>query len=181
MKRAKKIDDIERPAVIMPDHARDRVLGAGAGAKKGWSRLTVYEREFQRGSFVCKERCADAASTQAEARRALDRFEAAKAFDEGWQLCTASWPGSSGLERVRGASGVPSAFADHRRDVKEYWLRIEAAMGANDWMILCRVCAENYTVSQAVSAISPAYKFSTVARFREALDALVAARGRRFS
>ena len=43
--------DIERPAVIMPDHARDRVLGAGAGAKRGSSRLTVYERGFRRGSF----------------------------------------------------------------------------------------------------------------------------------
>ncbi|HUE65388.1 MAG TPA: hypothetical protein VMO78_13530 [Rhizomicrobium sp.] len=178
MKRAKKDDDIERPAAIMPDHARDRVLAPGAGAKKGWSRLTVYEREFRRGSLLCKERCTEAASTQAEKRRALDRFEAAKAFDEGWQLCTVSWPGSSGFERVKGGSGTLGAFADHQRDVKEYWRRIEAAMGANDWMILRRVCGANYTIAQAVSAISPAYKFSTLVRFREALDALVNARGR---
>ena len=178
MKRAKKVDDIERPAVITPDHARDRVLGAGAGAKKGWSRLTVYEREFRRGSFVCKERCVDAASTEAERRRAAERYAAAKAFDEGWQLCAASWPGSSGFERVRGGGGVPGAFVDHQRDVKDYWRRIEAAMGANDWLIVRRVCGENYTVAQAVSAISPGYKFSTLARFREALDGLVAARRR---
>src|ERR1700744_4917546 len=117
MTRAKKVKDdsevanptIESPAVIAADHARDRVLGLGAGAKKGWSRLTVYEREFRRGSFVCKERCTDAAATQAELRRAADRYEAAKAFDEGWQLCAASWPGSSGFERVEGGGGTPGA------------------------------------------------------------------------
>jgi hypothetical protein len=184
MKRAKKTahkakEPVERPAVIKPDHARDRLVGTGAAAKRAWSRLTFYEREFKRGSFQCKERCTDASSTQAEALRALERFEAAKAFDEGWQACAARWPGSSGCELVKGGGGgTPGAFVDHQRDVKDYWRRIEAAMGANDWLILRRVCGENYTVAQAVSAISPGYKLSTLARFREALDALVAARGR---
>jgi len=176
MKRAKKIDVIERPAKIGPDHARDRNLNAGAGAKKGWSRLTVYAREFRRGSFVCKERCVDEAGTAAELRLAAQRYEAAKAVDQGWQLCSASWPGSSGFERVRGGSGTPGAFVDHQRDVKDYWRRAEQAMGANDWLIVRLVCGENYTVAQAVSAIGPGYKFSTLARFREALDGLVAAR-----
>jgi hypothetical protein len=181
MKRAKTVkqdEGVERPAVVMSDHARDRVLGVGAGAKKGWSRLTVYEREFRRGSFVCKERCGGKAETEAEVRRALDRYEAAKAFDEGWQVCAASWPGSSGFDRVKGGGGVPGAFIDHQRDEKDYWRRVEAAMGANDWLIIRRACGENYSVAQAVAAISPAYKFSTLARFREALDALVEARAR---
>jgi len=90
----------------------------------------------------------------------------------------AGWPGSGGYERVRGGSGTPGAFADHQRDVKDYWRRVESAMGANDWLILRRVCGENYTVAQAVAAIGPGYKFSTLARFREALDALVSARRR---
>lgn len=176
---AKKIKDdpeVERPAVIAADHARDRLLTAGAGAKKGWSRLTVYEREFRRGSFVCKERCGDAAATQAELRRAAERYAAARAFDEGWQICAVSWPGSSGFERVKGGGGTPGAFVDHQRDVKDYWRRVESAMGANDWLIIRRVCGENYSVAQAVAQVSPAYKFSSLARFREALDALVAAR-----
>jgi hypothetical protein len=178
MKRAKKTDNVERPAMIKPDHARDRLLGAGAGARKGWSRLTIYEREFKRGSFLCKERCTDAAATQAELRCAADRYEAAKAFDQGWQLCAETWPGSIGFELVSGGGGMPGAFADEQRDVKDYWRRIEAAMGANDWLILRLVCGENYTVAQAVLSISPSYKFSTLARFREALDALVAVRER---
>lgn len=174
---AKKDEGIEQPAVIMADHVRDRVVGLGAGAKKGWSRLTVYEREFRKGSLVCKDRCTDKAATEAEMRRALDRYEAAKAFDEGWQVCAASWPGSCGFDRVKGGGGVPGAFVDHQRDVKDYWRRVEAAMGANDWLIIRRVCGENYTVAQAVAAISPGYRLSTLARFREALDSLVAARG----
>ena len=46
-RKVKEEEGVERPAVVTPDHARDRVLGLGAGAKKGWSRLTVYEREFR--------------------------------------------------------------------------------------------------------------------------------------
>ena len=49
-------------------------------------------------------------------------------------------------------------------------------MGANDWLICRRVCGENYSVARRCPAISPAYRFSTLARFREALDALVGAR-----
>lgn len=175
-KKQKQDEGIERPSVITADHVRDRVLGLGAGAKKGWSRLTVYEREFRRGSFVCKERCTGPAATEAEVRRAIDRFEAARAFDEGWQVCATSWPGSSGFDRVKGGGGTPGGFVDHQRDVKDYWRRVESAMGANDWLIIRRVCGENYSVAQAVAAISPAYKFSTLARFREALDSLLAAR-----
>ena len=174
-KKVKEEEGVEQPAVVMPDHAKDRLLGLGAGAKKGWSRLTVYEREFRRGSFVCKERCTDKAATQDELRRAAERYAAAKAFDEGWQLCSVSWPGSSGFDRVKGGGGTPGAFVDHQRDVKDYWRRVEAAMGANDWLIIRRVCGENYSVAQAVAAISPAYKFSTLARFREALDTLTVA------
>jgi len=41
---------------------------------------------------------------------------------------------------------------------------------------LRQLCGENYSVAQAVAAIGPAYKFSTLARFREAPDASVEAR-----
>jgi hypothetical protein len=71
---------------------------------------------------------------------------------------------------------VPGAFVDHQRDVKDYWRRVESAMGANDWLIVRRVCGENYTVAQAVAQVSPGYRLSSLARFREALDSLVEAR-----
>jgi len=46
-------------------------------------------------------------------------------------------------------------------------------MGANDWLICRMVCGEGHSVASAVMTVSPAYKFSTLARFREALDGLV--------
>ena len=172
-------DVVEGPAVVTADHVRDRVLKAIAGAKAGWSRLTVYEKEFRRGHLVRKERCTGGAATREEEGRALDRYAAARAFDQGWQLCHASFPGGVDFDRVRtslgSGGGVPGAFVDHQRDAKDFWRRVEQAMGANDWKICRLVCGENHTVAAAVTAISPAYKFSTLARFREALDGLVAA------
>ena len=166
-------EKIECPAVITPAHVQDRALSATAGARKGWSRLTVYEREFRLGHLRCKERCATKEGAEAEARLEADRFAAARAFDLGWQVCTASWPGGSGFDQVKTSGGVPGAFADHQRDAKDFWRRVEQAMGANDWLICRRVCGENFSVAAAVAAIGPGYRFSTLARFREALDALV--------
>lgn len=180
MKGKKKVktpvgEPVEGPAVISAAHCQDRVLSASAGARKGWSRLTVYEREFRLGHLRCKEHCATKEGAEAEARTEADRFAAARAFDLGFQVCTASWPGSGGYDQVKSSGGVPGAFVDHQRDTKEFWRRVEAAMGANDWLICRRVCGENFSVAAAVSAISPGYRFSTLARFREALDALVGA------
>jgi hypothetical protein len=173
-KNVRKVEEVvDGPAVIGPDHVRDRVLTATAGAKAGWSRLTVYEKEFRRGHLVCKERCSGAAAVREEEARALDRYAAARAFDEGWQVCHAGFPGGVDFDRIRSSGGVPGAFVDHQRDAKDFWRRVEAAMGANDWLICRLVCGENHTVAEAVQAIGPGYKFSTLARFREALDALV--------
>ena len=176
MKKKQKLpvgEQVEGPAVVTAAHSQDRVLSASAGARKGWSRLTVYEREFRLGHLRCKERCATKDGAEAEARLEADRFAAARAFDLGWQVCTASWPGSGGYDQVKTSGGVPGAFVDHQRDTKEFWRRVEQAMGANDWLICRRVCGENYAVAVAVTAINPGYRFSTLARFREALDALV--------
>jgi len=170
MSKAKREDEtIERPAIVQGDHVQGRVLSSRAGAKAGWSRLTVYEKAFRLGQLTCKE----ARDAREEEARALDRFAAARAFDEGWQLCNASFPGGRGWDEVRGGGGVPGGFVDHQRDAKDFWRRVEQAMGVRDWMICRRVCGENCTVAETVQAISPGYKFSTLARFREALDALV--------
>lgn len=172
MKKQVKIEErVERPAVIQADHVQGRVVSGRAGAKAGWSRLTVYEREFRLGHLVCA--AAAAQRPREEEGRALDRLAAARAFDEGWQVCHASFPGGVDFDRVRSSGGVPGAFVDHQRDAKDFWRQVEQAMGRNDWMICRRVCGENYAVAAAVQAISPGYKFSTLARFREALDALV--------
>jgi len=177
MRKTKRVaveDVVEAPAVIGSDHVQDRVLSPRAGAKKGWSKLAPYEKEFRRGALACKERCTGQAATREEEARALDRFAAARAFDEGWRICHVPFPAGIDFDRVKsGGGGVPGAFADHAREAKDFWRRVQAAMGANDWLICRMVCGEGYSVAQAVMTVSPAYKFSTLARFREALDGLV--------
>jgi hypothetical protein len=170
MSKVKRMDEVvEGPVLVGSDHVRDRVLSSRAGAKAGWSRLTVYEKAFRLGQLKCKE----TSDPRVEEARALDRFAAARAFDEGWQICNASFPGGRAWDEVGGGGGVPGSFVDHQRDAKDFWRRVEQAMGARDWMICRRVCGENCTVAETVQAISPGYKFSTLARFREALDALI--------
>jgi hypothetical protein len=170
-KARRKEEQPDGPAVVRGDHVQDRVLSPRAGAKAGWSRLTVYEKAFRLGQLQCK----DAGDARVEEARALDRLAAARAFDEGWQVCNASFPGARGWDEVRSGGGTPGGFVDHQRDAKDFWRRVEQAMGTRDWQICRRVCGENCTVAETVQAISPGYKFSTLARFREALDALVEA------
>ena len=175
MKKRNTVEDVvEGPAVLTGDHVQDRVLSPRAGAKKGWSRLSVYEREFRRGALACKERCTGAGATREEEARALDRFAAARAFDDGWRICNTPFPPGVDFDRVRSSGGgTIGGFADHQRDAKDFWRRVQGAMGANDWLICRLVCREGHSVAQGVMTVSPAYKFSTLARFREALDGLV--------
>ena len=177
MKKTKRTvtdEVVEAPAVITRDHVQDRVLSVRAGAKKGWSKLAPYEKEFRRGALMCKERCTGQVATREEEARALDRFAAARAFDEGWQICHVPFPPGIDFDRVAtSGGGVPGPFADHAREAKDFWRGVKDAMGANDWLICRMVCGEGYSVAQAVMTVSPAYKFSTLARFREALDSLI--------
>src|ERR1043166_8553744 len=109
--------DIEAPAIINDDYAQTRHVNTRAGAKKGWERLTVYEKEFRLGHLVDKKRCLTKVGTEEEIKRAFERRDAAKEFDDGWQICLASWPSGMDMNRV-GVVGTPGGFCDHQRDVK---------------------------------------------------------------
>jgi hypothetical protein len=52
---------------------------------------------------------------------------------------------------------------------------MEMKLGTRDWMILRRICGENYPIAETITEISPSYRDSTLARFRESLDALIEA------
>jgi len=165
-------DEIQAPALITEDMAQTRNVTTRAGAKKGWERLTVYEREFRLGHLTDKKRCLTKSSTEEEIKKSFERRDAAKEFDEGWQICLASWPAGFDPNRIR-VAGVPGGFCDHQRDVKRFWERIRQEMGTNDWMICRRVCGEGYKVAETIAAITPSYRDAALVRFREALDALV--------
>ena len=161
----------------MPDHERNRLLAEWTGSKKGWTRLTGYEKAYNRAALICRENCTSPPAAEEEKARAYDRFVAARDMDLALRHCLTPFPPGSDFERVRGSggAGTPGAFADHARDAKDFWRRVEANMGANDWMICRMVCVEGYSIAQAVMTVSPNHKCVSLPRFREALDALVAA------
>lgn len=165
----------DSPARITADHVQDRHISTRAGSKLAWQRLPVYEREFRLGHLCCKI-AASKHGMDEEVKRAYARRDAAKAFEEGWLICNASWPSGSDLNRVR-VVGTPGGFVDHQRATKDFWRRVELAMGTNDWMVCRRICGEGHNVAKTVIAIQPAYRASTLARFREALDALIVGMG----
>src|ERR1043165_131177 len=134
MKKRNTVEDVvEGPAVLTADHVQDRILSPRAGTKKGWSRLSVYEREFRRGALVCKERCTGAGATREEEVRALDRFAAARAFDDGWRICNTPFPPGVDFDRVRSSGGgTIGGFADHQRDAKDFWGRGHGGVGAHE-------------------------------------------------
>ncbi len=173
----RQYEDPDEPAIITSDFAQTRHVATRAGAKLGWERLAIYEKEFRLGHLCCKARCTSTEATKVEVGRACDRRDAALAFDEGWRICNASWPSGSDLNRVR-VVGCPGSFVDHQRATKDYWRRVEQCMGVNDWMICRRVCGEGYKVAETVISIQPGYRDSTLARFREALDALIDGMGK---
>jgi len=165
-------DFVDGPAVITDDYVRDRAIDAMK--TKAWSRLAGYEKAYNKGHLLCKERCTSAAARDEEQARAHDRFTAARNFDLSWHRCQKPFPGGSDFDRVRsGGGGTPGGFADHARDAKTFWRKVQDEMGANDWMICRMVCCEGYAVSEAVMTVSPSYKCTTNARFREALDGLI--------
>ena len=186
---------IQGPAVIGPDHVQTRTISTRAGSKVAWQRLAIYEKAFRLGHLANPEivpRKVWAAMfgennrflgcgglpeyVKTEVTKAFARRDAAKAFDEGWIVCNASWPSGMDMNRI-GVVGTPGGFCDHQRDSKAFWERVRLAMGINDWMICRRVMGEGCTIAQTVTAIT-GHRDETLVRYREALDALIVGMGR---
>lgn len=171
-------DDIQSPARIHDDHAMTRHISTRAGSKTAWERLSVYEKEFRKGGLLDRERAKSSpGAMKDEIGKALERRDAAREFDEGWAICSASWPSGFNPDSIK-VAGCPGSFVDHQRDVKRFWERVRQSMGTNDWMICRRVCGEGYKVAETIAAITPSYRDSSLVRFREALDALLEALAR---
>lgn len=175
MTKAATADEPDEPARITSEHVQDRILHTRAGSKVGWSRLTVFEQAHRAGKLVDKERAQKSpAAMQDEIGKALDRFLAGKRFMELWLIGQASIGGSMDFSRIRCAgTGVP--FSDTQFDAKTLLRAIEGQLGTNDWMICRRVIGENHSIAETVVDLTPGYRASTLARFRESLDALVEA------
>lgn len=173
----------DEPAKVQSDHVQDRTyfteVGTGKGRRtvqapcKGYRRASVLQRAKINGQLIDKSKCLNREATISEEFNAERRFAAGTRFTEAWLLAnSANWAMGADMSRVR-VAGIPGSFADHALTEKRFLENMRQALGVNDWMILRRVCGENCSVSEVVSEISPSYRYSTLSRFREALDALV--------
>lgn len=175
--------DVDGPALLQPDHVQDRPyfieIGNGKhrrtvkGDGKAYRRASVLQKARLAGQLIDKSRCTNREAIRAEEWQAERRYAAGKRFTEAWLLAnTGNWAMGADMGRVR-CAGVPGSFADHALDEKQYLEDVRQALGVNDWMILRRVCGENCPVGEVVTEISPSYRYSTLSRFRESLDALI--------
>ncbi len=176
MKQSALPQEPEAPARITEDHAQDRLLHTRAGEKMAWRKLSPLDKAKEKGQLIDRWKIpkGDKYALTREIGIGLVRYEAGKRFAEAWKMAEASFPTGSDLNRVR-VVGVPGSFCDHAIDQKNLLRRVEAKMSANDYMIVRKVCGEEYPIGKTVDHVSPAYRDSTLARFREALDGLVEA------
>jgi hypothetical protein len=171
-------DGPAEPAKITRMHVQDRPLhdektGKPLLGKVGYRHETQFQRACRLGQLVDKAMCTGDAKVQAvEIERALDRRDAGKAFVEAWDIRERGTKDSLDLRRggsAASAAGISDAQIDAGNALRSW----ERQMSRNDWMILRRVCGENCAISVAVGDISPSYRDSSLARFREALDGLI--------
>lgn len=166
---------VDGPARVGVMHRQERPLfdessGREIVGRRGYSTETQFQRFLRLNQHICKEACTDKRATDLEIERALDRRDAGKDFAQAWDDRE---PGSrdSTDPAPRGGStadGLTTAMVTAGK-LLHGW---QAHMGGNDWMLVRRVCGEDHTVAKAVAEISPGYVKASVARFREALDAL---------
>lgn len=179
MKRSaeqREVDKPDAPAIITGMHIQDRPVSDQHGkqivGKSAWRHETQFQRFVRLGQNVDKAACTDPRSEGVEIERALDRRDAGKAFVEAWDIRERGTKDS--LDLSRGGSAASAAgISDAQIDAANLLRSWERHMGRNDWMIVRRVCGENCTVAQMVGDISPSYRDSSLARFREALDGLI--------
>lgn len=178
MTKAKStIDPEAMPAKVTEMHVErpltDERTGREIIGKAGLRRLTTFQRFLRLDQHVCRDACTDKRATDVEIERALDRRDAGNAFVEAWDIRERGSKDCTDLSRggaAENADGMTTARIDASKLLRGW----EVHMGPNDWMLVRRVCGENFTPAQAVATISPSYKDASLPRFREALDGLIA-------
>lgn len=154
------------PAIVRPEHVRDRQISHVAGAPRGYSNLSMieqcyYKRQLEAGS---------------------DRFTPEMRRDAGVEYggyyLFANGGGTadslSRLNAIRSSGGYQ--HPQSQEDAICLLGEIKTKMGARDGLIVKKVCGQGHTPPKAIKEIcGPGYKFTTSARLSEAMDALIEA------
>jgi hypothetical protein len=163
--RPRDLPQPEAPAVITPLHRKDRLISPTAGAPKGYRKLTPLEATYAKNQLA----------GGSERHLAQDRFDAGQRYSELFDLAQVTGRDSTqALNLSGGGAGLPLSVA--QSEAITALVCVESHLGARDRQIIRMVCGMGNWPSEAVSQIySGDYKFTTMARFRESLDALIEA------
>lgn len=170
--------EVDGPAVVTPMHTLCRPAtddnGRAITGKQAFRHETQFERACRLGQLVDKAKCQGDEATKIEIERALDRKEAGDMFLSKWLTRVGGTKDSLDESRLAHCSVAPGGASGAQIDAGRFleWTRL--AMGSNDWQLVLRVIWHNCSISEAVTAISPSYRESTLARFREGADSLIA-------
>lgn len=148
------------------DYVRDRVLEKRAGAKKGWRRRTPLEAAYEKGMLA------------GGTRSALERFEAGQRYACAFRMAEMSGRDSTDLDRVSGGGGGRDLPPNAMRALS-FLAQVEARLSLNDRGIVRGVCGFEHMPSDMIRALHPQYRDRVAPRLCEALDALVAAMGKK--
>jgi hypothetical protein len=157
-------EEIAAPAIVRPDHVRDRALSANAGAQKAWRRLSPLEAAFERGQL-------GGGSPLYDAQR---RLQAGVDYVRLFALAQSSGRDSTDLDRIDGAA-AGDGFSETQARAAHALGEIDRRMNARDRQIVRMVCAEGHFPSEAVRIACNDYRHTVPSRFREALDSLIEA------
>ena len=166
MSRTKPAEvEIETPAIVTPAHTQDRELTTVAGGPRGWRKLSPLQVAHQKNQLAGGN----------PNYHAHQRYEAAMIYTAYFDTAQPNLPSSSDFDRVRGAgNGLPLSQA--YCNATQALIAIESHLGRADRTIVRKVCGEGETLANAVRlACGPDFAKATLARFREALDALIEA------
>lgn len=161
MRKRVEIDQPEGPALPRGDHVRDRIVSPVAGAARAWRKLSPLEAAYARGQLAGGK------------HGASERLAAGQRYARIFAASEAQGRDSTQLMNIsRSYGGTP--LGESQRGALEKLRALHAAMGGNDAMIVRLVCGEGYTPAEAVRRVcGDGYRDATLARFREALDAVV--------
>lgn len=161
---------IEGPAKLRPGYEQNRLLGAEAGAKKGWRN----EDEAPLDAYARRGLLAGGALDGPTKGITLDmRLRAGHDYRRLCELARRA--GRDSTEMVIVGSGGGGSITETQSDAIKSLISVDSHLSQNDRRLVRMVCDEGYRPSEAVRTIDPGYKDGTVPRFREAMDALVLA------
>ncbi len=169
-------DDVEAP-VRRDGFVRDRFLKSSDRAAKGWRRLDPLTLALAKGHLHDPSPENETERQAADRhRRALDRKDAGEAFATNWASREPAIR-SVDLNSPGGASATTRIPYTESQAKAMQWLDgVKDVLGGNDWLILVSVCGEGRKPSDAINMLyGDQYRKVVSARFREALDALIAA------